>query len=200
MEPIAHEGLGRLLKLEDDLHTPHVVFSEKDLTESADLSSTGTIKIGKTFDLPPSPLGLDSEKAPYLQLSKSIAVFDNAYSTNPKKLVEMAAAFRTEAGYSRLLYAPAVEPSQMPVLAYLGVDIFDDLNVELRSSTGWVLDSGEWIKQNEKIDDLFSHNRAELSRWILKIRNAIANGKLRELVEITSLHNPRVSQILYQSA
>ena len=200
MEPIAHEGLGRLLKLEDDLHTPHVVFSADDLTESADLSSTGTITIGKTFDLPPSPLGLDSEKAPYLQLSKSIAVFDNAYSTNPKKLVEMAAVFRSEAGYSRLLYAPAVEPSQMPVLAYLGVDIFDDLNVELRSSTGWVLDSGEWIKQKAQIDDLFSHNRAELSRWILKIRNAIANGKLRELVEITSLHNPRVSQILYHSA
>ena len=88
----------------------------------------------------------------------------------------------------------------MPILAYLGVDVFDDLNVELRSSTGWVLDSGEWIKQKEKIDDIFSHNQAELSRWVLKIRNAIANGKLRELVEITSLHNPRVSQILYHSA
>ena len=200
MEPIAHEGLGRLLKLEDDLHTPHVVFSEKDLTGSADLSSTGTIKIGKTFDLPPSPLGLDSNKSPYLQLSEDIAVIDNAYSIQPKKLVEIALDFRSEGGYSRLLYAPAVEPSQMPILAYLGVDIFDDLNVELRSSTGWVLDSGEWIKQKENIEDLFSHNQAELSRWILKIRNAIANGKLRELVEITSLHNPRVSQILYHSA
>ena len=130
MEPIGHEGLGRLLKLEDDLHTPHVVFSTESLTEPVDLSSTGTIKIGKTFDLPPSPLGLDSEKAPYLQLSKNIAVIDNAYSINPKKLVEMAASFRSEAGYSRLLYAPAVEPSQMPILAYLVVDIFDDLNVE----------------------------------------------------------------------
>ena len=135
-----------------------------------------------------------------MELTKRSSVFDNDISTNHKRLVEMAAVLRSEAGYSRLLYAPAVEPSQMPILAYLCVDIFDDLNVELRSSTGWVLDSGEWIKQNEKIDDLFSHNRAELSRWILKIRNAIANGKLRELVEITSLHNPRVSQLLYHSA
>ena len=200
MEPIGHEGLGRLLKLEENLQTPHVVFSQSDLEESKDLESGGNISIGKKFNLPPSPLGLDSNKSPYLQLSEDIAVIDNAYSIQPKKLVEIALDFRSEAGYSRLLYAPAVEPSQMPILAYLGVDIFDDLNVELRSSTGWVLDSGEWIKQKENIEDLFSHNQAELSRWILKIRNAIANGKLRELVEITSLHNPRVSQILYHSA
>ena len=200
MEPIGHEGLGRLLKLEENLQTPHVVFSHLDLEESKDLESGGTISIGKKFNLPPSPLGLDSTKSPYLQLSENIAVIDNAYSIQPKKLVEIASEFRSEAGYSRLLYAPAVEPSQMPILAYLGVDIFDDLNVELRSSTGWVLESGEWIKQKGKIEDLFSHNQAELSRWVLKIRNAIANGKLRELVEITSLHNPRVSQILYHSA
>ena len=200
MEPIGHEGLGRLLKLEENLQTPHVVFSHLDLEESKDLESGGTISIGKKFNLPPSPLGLDSSKSPYLQLSENIAVIDNAYSIQPKKLVEIASEFRSEAGYSRLLYAPAVEPSQMPILAYLGVDIFDDLNVELRSSTGWVLESGEWIKQKGKIEDLFSHNQAELSRWVLKIRNAIANGKLRELVEITSLHNPRVSQILYHSA
>ena len=117
----------------------------------------------------------------------------------PEEFREIAKDFRLEAGYSRLLYAPAVEPSQMPILAYLGVDIFDDLNVELRSTTGWVLESGEWIKQNKEIEDLFSHNCAELKRWVLRIRNAISNGKLRELVELTSLHNPRVSQILHHS-
>ena len=199
MEPIGHEGLGRLLKLEEDLYTPHIVFSKEDLTEAPDLNSTGTITIGKSLDLPPTPMGLDSDKEPYLQLSRDIAVLDNASSLKPEKIVEIASKFREEAGYSRLIYAPAVEPSNMPILAYLGVDIFDDLNVELRSSTGWALDGGEWIKQSQ-IEDLFLHNRTELSRWILKIRNAIANGKLRELVEITSLHNPRVSQILHHSS
>ena len=175
------------------------MFSQTELSESGNLEIGGTIKIGEVFDLPPSPLGLDSDKPPYLQLSKDIAVIDNAYSLQPKKLVEIVSSFRTEAGFSRLIYAPAVEPSQMPILAYLGVDIFDDLNVELRSSTGWVLESGEWIKNNGKIDDLFAHNKEELNRWILRIRNALLNGKLRELVEVTSLHNPRVSQILYHS-
>ena len=47
MEPLGHEGLGRLLKLEDDLQTPHVVFSHSDLEESKDLESGGIIKIGK---------------------------------------------------------------------------------------------------------------------------------------------------------
>ena len=87
----------------------------------------------------------------------------------------------------------------MPILAYLGVDVFDDLNVELRSATGWSLDGGSWIKSKMKVKDLQSQNREELERWILKIRNSIMNGTLRELVETTSLHNPRVSQILYHS-
>ena len=60
MEPIGHEGLGRLLKLEGDLQTPHVVFSHSDLEESKDLELGGTITIGKKFNFPPSPLGLDS--------------------------------------------------------------------------------------------------------------------------------------------
>ena len=43
MEPIGHEGLGRLLKLDDNLLTPHVVFSHSDLEESKDLELGGTI-------------------------------------------------------------------------------------------------------------------------------------------------------------
>ena len=199
MEPLAHEGLGRFLDLGNDLQTPHVVCSHEGLTESADLSSGGSIKIGKAFDLPPTPLGLDSNKAPYLQLSEEIAVLDNASSLQPQKLVEIASDFRKEAGYSRLLYAPAVEPSDMPILAYLGVDVFDDLNVELRSATSWALDGGSWTKVNTKTKDLQSQNREELERWLLKIRTSIMNGTLRELVEMTSLHNPRVAQILHHS-
>ena len=92
MEPISHEGLGRLLKLDSNLQTPHIVFSQTELSESGNLETGGTIKIGEVFDLPPSPLGLDSDKPPYLQLSKDIAVIDNAYSLQPKKLVEIASS------------------------------------------------------------------------------------------------------------
>ena len=198
MEPIGHEGLGRLLELGENLHTPHIVFSHEDLTEATDLESGGSINIGKSFVLPPKPLGLDSDKAPFLHLSDNIAVLDNASSLRPQKIVEIASKFREEAGYSRLVYAPAVEPSDMPILAYLGVDIFDDLNVELRSSTGWLLEDGSWIKSSSKVDT-FSANREELNRWVSKIRNSISNGTLREFVERTSLHNPRVSQILHHS-
>ena len=194
MEPIGHEGLGRLLKLEDNLQTPHVAFSHEDLTESEDLESGGYLKVGKSFELPSKPLGLDSDKEPYLHLSKEIAVLDNTSSLKPQRIVQAASKFRDEAGYSRLVYAPAVEPSDMPVLAYLGVDIFDDLNVELRSSTGWLLEGGSWSKSNTS-EDLFLANREELKRWLSKIRNSISNGTLREFVEKTSLHNPRVSQI-----
>ena len=198
MEPLVHEGLARLLQLDESLQTPCIVFS-KDLESSANLTSGGTIKIGKSLDLPPRPLGLDSSKTPYLQLSDEIAVLDNASSLNPKKLIEIASCFRSEAGYSRLIYAPAVEPSDMPILAYLGVDVFDNLNVELRSATGWALDGGSWIKSKTKLKDLQTQNKKELERWILKIRNSIMNGTLRELVETTSLHNPRVTKILHHS-
>ena len=86
----------------------------------------------------------------------------------------------------------------MTILAYLGVDVFDDLNVELRSSTGWLLEDGSWTKSPSKVDT-FSANREELNRWVSKIRNSISNGTLREFVERTSLHNPRASQILHHS-
>ena len=198
MEPIGHEGLGRLLDLGENLRTPHIAFSHEDLIEATDLESGGSIRIGKTFDLPPKPLGLDSDKEPYLHLSENIAVLDNASSLRPQKIVEIASKFRDEAGYSRLVYAPAVEPSDMPILAYLGVDIFDNLNVELRSSTGWLLEDGLWTKASSNID-LVSSNNEELKRWLSKIRNSISNGTLREFVERTSLHNPRVSQILHHS-
>ena len=198
MEPLAHEGLGRLLELEENLHTPHIVFSLEDLTKATDLESGGSIKIGKSFDLPSKPLGLDSDKEPYLHLSENIAVLDNASSLRPQKIVDIASKFREEAGYSRLVYAPAVEPSDMPILAYLGVDIFDDLNVEFRCSTGWLLEDGSWINTSSIID-LISANKEELNRWVSKIRNSISNGTLREFVERTSLHNPRVSQILHHS-
>ena len=191
MEPIGHEGLGRLLKLEDNLQTPHVAFSHEDLTESKNLESGGYLKVSKSFELPSKPLGLDSDKEPYLHLSEGIAVLDNASSLKPQRIVQAASKFREEAGYSRLVYAPAVEPSDMPILAYLGVDIFDDLNVELRSSTGWLLEDGSWSKSNTS-EDLFLGNREELKRWLSKIRNSISNGTLREFVEKTSLHNPRV--------
>ena len=154
MEPLAHEGLARLLQIDDSLQTPHVI-SREDLTDSQDLISGGTIKIDKPVDLPPRPLGLDSNKVPYLQLSEEIAVLDNASSLQPQKLVEIATHFREEAGYSRLLYAPAVDPSDMPILSYLGVDVFDNLNVELRSATGWALDAGSWTKVNTKAKDNF---------------------------------------------
>ena len=198
MEPIGHEGLGRLLDLGENLQTPHLVFSRDDLTEATDLESGGSINIGKFLELPPKPLGLDSDKAPFLNLSEDVAVLDNASSLRPEKIVEIASKFREEAGYSRLIYAPAVEPCEMPILAYLGVDIFDDLNVELRSVTGWLLEDGLWIRPRSK-DEVALDNKEELKRWISKIRNAISNGTLREFVERTSLHNPRVSQILYHS-
>ena len=198
MEPVGHEGLGRLLDLGENLRTPHIVFRKEDLNEATDLESGGSIVVGKPFDLPPKPLGLDSEKEPYLHLSENIAVLDNASSLKPQKIVEIASKIRKEAGYTRLVYAPAVEPSEMPILAYLGVDIFDDLSVELRSSTGWLLEDGYWVK-NQLNDDLTSINGEELKRWLSKIRSSISNGTLREFVERTSLHNPRVSQILHHS-
>ena len=71
------------------------------------------------------------------------------------------------------------------------------LNYVVRLDGLWKVVNG--LKNNGKIDDLFAHNREELNRWILRIRNALLNGKLKELVEVTSLHNPRVSQILYHS-
>lgn len=198
MEPLAHEGLGRLLKLHGR-RTPLALGAEagaKLLSEKA-LGDGGALKLGRhKLALPPQPLGRDTAQPPFLTLSDDVAVLDGAASHDPRQLLAALSAAREEAGWRRLLYAPAVEPAEMPLLACLGVDLFDSLTAELRGAAGYRLEQGDWIPDAGATT---AGNRKALAGWLARIRSALEQGRLRELVERTALHNPRVAQLLHHS-
>ena len=200
MEKIAYEGLGRLLSVGDELETPLALNCETGavLLPSKSIQDSSLIKLGsKKYKTPELPLGADSETAPYLSISKNIAVIDYASFRRPDKILKVVESARDEAGYNRLIYAHSVEPLDMPLLVYLGVDIFDDLALAFRTVAGFELEDGEWIKSDRK--DLNKFNRKSLSNWMSRIRRYLAEGRLRELVERTALHNPRNAEILRKS-
>ena len=190
--------MGRLLGLQGRC-TPLVLGADAGakLLPVSELGDSGALKLGRRkLELPPQPLGRDTTQAPFLAVSNEIAVIDGAASHHPRKLVEMLAVARKEAGWQRLLYAPAVEPAEMPLLAYLGVDLFDSLTAELRSVAGFRLEQGDWIPDGKATA---AGNLKALAIWLARIRTALEQGLLRELVERTALHNPRVTQLLHHT-
>jgi len=78
VEPLAHEGLGRLLELHGR-YTPLALGADsgtKLLPEKA-LGDGGALKLGRRkLALPPQPLGRDTAQAPFLALSDDVAVLD----------------------------------------------------------------------------------------------------------------------------
>tara|TARA_B100000029_G_C17537804_1_gene945535 strand:- start:220 stop:1794 length:1575 start_codon:yes stop_codon:yes gene_type:complete len=197
MEKIAYEGLGRLLTVSGSHKTPLILNCEEgaSLLPMKSIEKRCSIKIGdKEYEAPDLPLGVDSETAPYLSVSEKIAVIDYASFRRPEKILNVIENARNEVGYNRLVYAHSVEPIDMPLLAYLGVDIFDNLALSFRTAAGFVLEDGEWVKDKRK--DLEKINQKSLLGWIKRIRRYLTEGRLRELVEKTSLHNPRNAEIL----
>ena len=130
MEKIAYEGLGRLLIVSGSHKTPLILNCEEgaSLLPMESIEKRCLIKIGgEEYEVPDLPLGVDSETAPYLSVSEKIAVIDYASFRRPEKILNVIENARNEVGYNRLVYAHSVEPIDMPLLSYLGVDIFDNL-------------------------------------------------------------------------
>ncbi|OIR14778.1 MAG: hypothetical protein BEU04_02570 [Marine Group III euryarchaeote CG-Bathy1] len=197
MEKIAYEGLGRLMIVDGSLKTPLILNCEEGATllPTESIEKRSSIKIGnKEYETPDLPLGVDSETAPYLSTSEKIAVIDYASVRRPEKILNVIENTRNEVGYNRLVYAHSVEPIDMPLLVYLGVDIFDNLALSFRTASGFALEEGEWVKDDSK--NLEKNNQEALSTWIKRIRRYLKEGRLREMVEKTSLHNPRNAEIL----
>ncbi|MFO7677316.1 MAG: archaeosine synthase subunit alpha [Thermoplasmatota archaeon] len=120
------------------------------------------------------------------------------------KFVEFLVNLRERIGYQKMIYIPCIaEPSNMSLLSYMGVDIFD--------STSAIISARKKILffpyGNIHIDDIsemacrcpichtisepstlgfkeiLEHNYSALYSEINHVRNAIASGRIRELVE-----------------
>lgn len=129
-------------------------------------------------------------------MEKEVFVLGNAFELrrDARAFVEAAVSLRESIGYNRLIYAPGImDPSNLALLVYMGVDLVDSSLLIYQGSRGkalltegtlaaeeasWLVSpSGTAVRQN--LDAAWKE--LQLVRHMLKV------GRLRELVE-TRVH------------
>ncbi|HWG90448.1 MAG TPA: archaeosine synthase subunit alpha [Candidatus Thermoplasmatota archaeon] len=138
-------------------------------------------------------------------LANARALFDNPY-----QFAAHIAELRSRVGYAPLLYAPGVGlPHEIAILVYAGIDVVDNLSAVLAARAGQYLTAEgpvsvdavrapgtrpclcpacqgagmgyEWLRD---------HNTYAVHQEMLRVRAAIADGRLRELVEARTRARP----------
>jgi len=132
--------------------------------------------------------------------------------SNPRNFVENIVKIREKIGYS-LLYAPGIaNPINLPILCYAGIDLFDSLDVIIKTRKGIYFTSEQEYKIEEIEDypcsckyctkdidgfnDLLMHNYNVMQNELVKIRELIKKGMLREYVEAKSHFNANFASII----
>jgi archaeosine synthase len=106
-----------------------------------------------------------------------------------ERLVDAVVAARRRAGHARLLYTPgAAMPHNLALLAYMGVDVVDDVRCLLEGSRDHRLTPElppvPGPSAPDGPQDADEANRMALRRELSLVRHAIEAGQLRELVEV----------------
>ncbi len=120
----------------------------------------------------------------------------------PKDLVEIIVHVRENINPNSAIYYPFAEPVFIPLLAYMGIDLFDDiagefyskLNTLLTSSTKYDLDQYKLYDMNP--EELESYNKNTIEFSIKEVREHIKNGTLRNLVEERCCSTPETMTAL----
>ena len=112
-----------------------------------------------------------------------IAVISNAFELrkDPRKMVDAIIQVRKMVGHNVLLYAPGLaDPSNIALLAYMGVDIFDDTLPISAGKLGML-----YIPEGEIAagGDVSQRNLDEIVTECSKVMLFTSSGRLRELVD-----------------
>jgi archaeosine synthase len=131
--------------------------------------------------------------------------------------VDFIIELRGKIGYQKLIYLPCVgDPSSIAFLTYLSVDFFDSFSAVMAARNDTLLFSTGFYRKNQlpelpcncpscikiknasgmKYTEILLHNYSALLREIKQVRNAIAAGSLRELVETRVRTSPHLSSML----
>ncbi|UCF12835.1 MAG: DUF5591 domain-containing protein [Thermoplasmatales archaeon] len=134
------------------------------------------------------------------------------------KFVEFITELREIIGYQRMIYTPCVGcPSSFALLAYIGVDFFDSISAIIAARNEILLFPTRSLNKNElneipcscpscskmkgKVSEMgylqiLNHNYFAILDEIKQVRNAIALGNIRELVETRIRSDPSLASIL----
>ena len=134
------------------------------------------------------------------------------------EFVDFITELREKIGNQRIIYLPCVgDPTNLALLTYIGIDLFDSVSAILAARTRNLLFStGKYNVNNLEeatcscpacskfkskpyemnFQQILSHNYFALLDEIRKVRNAIFIGNLRELVEIRVRTDPSLTALL----
>jgi len=116
---------------------------------------------------------------------------------HPRDLVDLVVSLRENLNPNSYLVFPFSEPSFIPLLSYMGVDLFlkgigeyySYLNVLLTPTKNYDLNKYKLFEISQK--DLLKRNNKNVEFVLNEVREHIKNGTLRNLVEEHSLTNPQ---------
>lgn len=134
-----------------------------------------------------TPFDRKSEGEPVLD--GDVAILDNSFELkrDARAFSDSIVSLRSKIGYNKLIFAPGLmEPSNLALLAYCGIDLFDNSRVLYETAKGFaLLTSGTYKASDLGIaqEDLLERNMTEVLNELALVRHMISLGRLRELVE-----------------
>lgn len=134
-----------------------------------------------------TPFDRKSQNEPVLD--EDVAILDNSFELkrDARAFVDSIAALRSKIGYNKLIFAPGLmEPANLALLAYCGIDLFDNSRVLYETAKDFTtLPSGTYKASDLGIsqESLLERNMTEVSNELALVRHMIGLGRLRELVE-----------------
>lgn len=120
----------------------------------------------------------------------------------PMDLVEILVSIRENINPNTAIYYPFAEPAFIPLLAYMGVDLFDRVAGDFYASLNILLTSSRKYDQREY--NLYDMSKIELKDYnsrvmefaVREVQEHIKNGTLRNLVEERSCSSPETMTAL----
>jgi archaeosine synthase alpha-subunit len=131
------------------------------------------------------------------------------FARDPRDFADTVAGFRERVGASVLLGVTGLAmPSNLAVLVYAGIDLVDSSRMQLDTARG-LFHTSDGIQPVREVDrnacgcppcigggDPGAHNDLAMQREMLLVRNELAHGRLRELVERRLANDPWNTAVL----
>lgn len=195
------------------------VFSEIVLTNKEKDFEKPSVKFLENVDLDKDFCSIKENNLQKIDETK-IYVLKYAYQLfrKPNDFLYEIIKIREKIGYEKILYLPAIsDPSNLSLLTYLGIDLFDSTNAIIKARKKFMFFSDGNKKTNDLkenpctcpicirlkkkpkdmiFEEILYHNYYMLFSEIKKIRNCIGQNNLRDLVEKRVKSSPHLTSVL----
>jgi archaeosine synthase len=122
-----------------------------------------------------------------------------------RNLVRTIVNLRRTVGHSKLIYAPGImDPSNLALLCYLGIDLFDSSLLIYQSAKDKLIlpdltmdaKDADWLLTDSSPEGILSFNLETAWKELQMVRWSIERGKLRDLVETRVTSDPWAVAVL----